>query len=210
MTSSPYYGPPMFVGSRRSRTRLVAESRRRLLDQQADIFAKRSQMEEMFSRFESNPNIPAELMAVLKMQIEALMPHELPDIPPDEELIRNELEGLADSYSGAHFEETPKGYILRNFGQILMNASHIEKRTTDLGPGWGSTAVEFSVITPSIDYDFSGPTAVAFERYLYFSGLMTLETNKMPCPQCGEKEPQDCPECGGLGWILKPALEKTP
>jgi hypothetical protein len=61
----------------------------------------------------------------------------------------------------------------------------------------------FLIETPEADYDLLDDTAVAFLRFLHYIGLMTLEANKMPCPACGHKDPQDCAECGGLGWILR-------
>jgi hypothetical protein len=171
------------------------------VEQQADVFAKRSQLEEFFSRLEENPNIPQELIGMVKLQLQSLMPMELPDIPPDEELQRQELEGLADEFCGAHFEPDNKGgYKLRNFRQIVLNATEIRKGKDNV----------FEVATPNGDYEFSGATSVAFERFLYFTGLMTLEQNKVPCPECGHLLPQDCPECGGLGWVLKSAPEKPP
>jgi hypothetical protein len=200
MTFQPDYGRPVFLGTRRSRKKHLAEARNRHVERQADVFVKRSQLEEFFSRFENNPNIPQELIGMMKMQMDAMMPPDIPDIPADEELQRVQLEGFAEEFAGAHFEMDGKGgYTLRNFRAILFSATEVKM----------SKGI-FEISTPEGDYEFAGETAIAFERFLYFTGLMTLENNKAKCPECGHKKPQDCPECGGLGWVLKTAPETYP
>jgi hypothetical protein len=193
----------MFVGSRRSRKRLVAQTRERLMEQQADVFAKRSMMEETIAKFENTPNLPPEIAQVIKMQMEAMMPQSLPDIPPDETLLRNDLESLADQFVGVFFEKNPDGtWKLWNFDMLIASAIHIYANPIHKD-------LSFTIDTPDgQQYDLVGPTAIAFLRFLHYMGLMMLEANKIPCPVCGHKAPQDCLECGGLGWVLKP-LEST-
>ena len=50
--------------------------------------------------------------------------------------------------------------------------------------------------------ELTGPAAVAFVRFLHYLGIFELEAAKKPCPECGEKPPQDCDTCGGLGWVI--------
>jgi hypothetical protein len=191
LSGNAYNLPP-----RRSRKNYIAQSRERQLEQQADMFAKRGQIEDTFAKLEAS-QMPSEVIQILRMQLEAMMPHLPPEIPPDEELRAQEMESLAEQFIGGYFERKPDGgWKLWNFVALVAGATMIEQRSS------GQT-LAFEIQAPGVDFELTGDTAVAFLRFMHYSGLMLLESNKIPCPQCGDKEPQDCPECCGLGWVLK-------
>lgn len=191
------FGVPVYVGPRRSRKKFTEQARQNQLMQQADAFAKRGQIEETISRFEQS-GMPVEIKQLLRMQLEALSPREVPDLPSDAELQANELDALAEQFTGTYFEKKAEGWKIWNFQALVSVATMIESKPVHL----------FEIETPGAVYELAGETAVAFQRYLHYIGLMLLESNKLPCPVCSSGPPQDCIECGGLGWILKTVLKE--
>ena len=146
---------------------------------------------------------------MIAVQLSQFMP-KVPDLPSDEELAQNELEMRAEQFSGSFIQTLPNGVTqLLDFSTILQPACQIDivpPHLESVDPNVHDIAreVPLSVLVANPmggRTTLYGAAAEAFIRYLHYVGVFQLEAAKMKCPQCSE--PCDCPECGGLGWVLR-------
>jgi hypothetical protein len=131
------------------------------------------------------------------MQLGAFIPP-LMEPPNAEKFKAEEMEQLADRFAGIYIERTTKGFRTWNFQGLLTGPeiTEIECETT------GKVPVATLYAGHRVIEILEDDVAVAFIRYLHYLGIFELAAAKRPCPDCGNKPPQDCETCGGLGWVL--------
>jgi hypothetical protein len=188
----------MYVGGfsrRRNRKKLLEE----LNNQRAQ--AEMSQIEREVKTSDVvdkavDKGFPAEVGDLLKMQFSnGFGGFSMPEVPSEDEWRKNELEQLADRFSGSYVELKPDGgFKLWDFTFLLSKAATVEyfNATTTITVGFSEGG----------SVELQGKTAIAFMRYLHFIGIFEVENAKRSCPDCGDKIPQNCETCGGLGWVI--------
>jgi hypothetical protein len=192
------FPPPMPTkySRRRNKTRLMEEMKQLHEQHEQATLERQFQLEETLRKMR-NMNVPDEIVEMIEMQLQMMAP-QLPQPPDLERLKSYELEQLADRFTSSFVEKTASGLKLWDFKVLLASAGRIEYTPN---PDNLSDVTLFRD-DGSLMVSLMGASATAFMRYLHYLGIFELEAAKTPCPDCGDKAPQDCETCGGLGWVL--------
>lgn len=177
---------------RRNRRKLIEDLRAQRLQAEYESIEREVKTSDVVEKAVEK-GFPLEIADLLKMQLNPA--GFMPQIPDEAAWRKNELDQLADRFAGSYIEQLPGGHVkLWDFTMIVAR----------------STLMEYSSDLMKVSCDFpegggvelNGKVALAFIRYLYFIGLFEVENAKRPCPECGDKIPQNCETCGGLGWVI--------
>jgi hypothetical protein len=178
---------------RRNRQKLIEELKRARERAEMNQIEREVETSDVVNKAVEK-GLPSEMADLVKHQLGVLTTGFMPEVPNEETWKRNELDQLADRFAGYYLEKKADGWNLLDFGALVECSPSIRYFDSSVTitfefTGGGSTAI-------------TGDAALAFIRYLHFIGLFEVENAKRPCPECGDKIPQNCETCGGLGWVI--------
>jgi hypothetical protein len=204
---------PYAYSRRRNKAQLIKQMQKLHEQQEQAMLERQFKMEELMGKLRES-DMPAEIIGMLEMQLGILVPPPM-EVPDAQKLKAEEMSQLADRFASSFIEKTNLGWKLWDFNHLLASATRVEydplseEIRSDFTPDGGmveATGNKTPLVILYCDEDpmqeLTGKTALAFIRYLHYLGIFELEAAKKPCPDCGNKPPQDCEICGGLGWVL--------
>ena len=169
----------------------VEEIRRRKMEEEFQSFARGEEARQLVERAKSGEAIDPG--AFLKLSIQGFPGQEpMPDDPKT--VARMELIKTAyEAQIGLFFETLPDGFRMLDFAEMIDGAMKID---------YARVSDTISVDRGNYVLLVTGKAVIPFLRYLRYLGIFQVNAARVPCPDCGEKEPCDCETCGGLGWII--------